>query len=349
MNLEITDAPVSALGLYVTAGLAFLLGLTLPLAVKPLLVKWNMVDIPTARSSHTRPTYRGMGLATALASLFSFGLALALGFIPSDRAVALTIFCGMIASCLLGWLEDVRGVSIVKRFGSQILIGLLVSLAITIILGTAIWWIPLGIFAVAAYINVVNFMDGVNGMSGIHGLVAGGFFAYAGVVNHVPWLAIGGLALAASFLAFLPWNIRTGHNVFLGDAGSYFLGGTLACFAVGAFLSGVYIEYIIAPFLIYLADTGFTLVRRILKGEQWYKPHRTHVYQRLTDYGFTHLASSLTVAAFTLAVGLLSLLALHSDHKGQMLAGFVVMCLLVLYLCLPTLLAKLIRRSTRCD
>ncbi len=45
--------------------LAFVLGALLPFAVRPILHRYNMVDVPNERSSHTAPTYRGMGLATA--------------------------------------------------------------------------------------------------------------------------------------------------------------------------------------------------------------------------------------------------------------------------------------------
>ncbi len=74
---------------------------------------------------------------------------------------------------------------------------------------------------------------------------------------------------------------------FLGDVGSYLLGASIAALAVAGFLSGVYVEYVLSPILVYAADTGYTLLRRIKAGERWYASHREHVYQRLTDVGFT--------------------------------------------------------------
>lgn len=340
MSVEITSDPVAWWTLLVTALISGGLGLYLPKQVKKILVKRNMVDMPTERSSHKIPTYRGMGLATALGAIVAFTVALVSGMIPSDRMVAVAVLIGMVSSCFLGWEEDVRGVRILVRFGAQIVIGLIVTSLITISLGTSFLWIPLGILAVAAYINVVNFMDGVNGISGIHGGVVGAFYAYAGVVTHIPWLAIGGTAVALAYLAFLPWNIRRGHNVFLGDAGSYFLGGAIASMAVGAFLSGVYVEYILSPLLVYLADTGFTLAKRIIRGEQWYKPHRTHIYQQLTDVGMSHVMSALTVAGFTAVITLISILSLPSSSQTQLWSGALVIGLIVLYLLLPTILKK---------
>ena len=228
----------------------------------------------------------------------------------------------------------------------QLLIGLVVSVAITFALHTSIWWIPLGVFAVAAYINVVNFMDGVNGISGLHGLVVGGFYSYAGWISGLPWLVAAGAAVAFAYVAFLPWNIRTGKNVFLGDAGSYFLGGAIASMAVGAFLSGVYVEYILSPVMIYLADTGFTLLRRMARGEQWYKPHRTHVYQRLTDVGLSHVGSSLVVACFTVLISLIAVVALPYETQDALGAGLLVLALVALYLSLPALIRRFSKKNS---
>lgn len=320
--------------------LAFLAGGLLPLAVGPLLHRWNLVDIPTARSSHSSPVYRGMGLATALGAILAFSTCLLVGLIPTDRSIALWVLLGMLASLALGWAEDYRGVSISKRAGLQLGIGLAVTLGITAMLGTSIYWVPLGVLAIAAYINVVNFMDGINGISSLHGGLVGLAYAYAGWANGLPWLLAAGLALAGSLLAFLPWNIRPGKNVFLGDAGSYFLGGAIASMAVGAFLSGVYVEYILAPLLVYLADTGTTLLRRVLKGEQWYKPHRTHTYQRLTDCGLSHLASAGIVSLTTILVTLISVWALPFETQSALGAALLVLLILALYLSLPNLLRR---------
>lgn len=320
-------------------------GLLLPFAVRPLLHRWNLVDIPTARSSHSSPVFRGMGLATALAAVLAYLVALIDGQIFTDRSIALFVLFGMVASGALGWMEDYRGVSIKVRFAAQLLIGAIVTLGMTLMLGTSIFWVPLGVFAIAAYINVVNFMDGINGISGLHGFAVGGAYAYAGWVNQMPWLLAGGAAVAAACLAFLPWNVRTGKNVFLGDAGSYFLGGAIASMAVGAFLSGVYVEYILAPLLVYLTDTGTTLLRRIVRGEQWYKPHRTHAYQRLTDVGFSHLGSATLVTLTTFVVTAVTVLALPFETQNAVWSALLVVLILALYVFLPTMLGKVRQKN----
>ncbi|WP_243635599.1 MraY family glycosyltransferase [Kocuria tytonicola] len=324
--------------------LAFVLSAVLPFAVRPWLTRWGVVDIPTERSSHSRPVLRGMGLAVALSLLATYAAALLLGLIPVDRSIALVVLAMMAGSAGLGWAEDYRGISIGVRLAVQALIGALGTAALVVALGIPAWWWPVGVAATVAYINIANFMDGINGISGLHGGAVGLLYAWAGGVNDMPWLVCAGLALAGAFLGFLPWNLGHG-TVFLGDVGSYVLGGSIAATAIGAFLSGVYVEYLLPPLLIYLADTAVTLVLRIRRGEVWYKPHRQHAYQRLTDVGLSHVQSALLVTAATVLVSVISLYGLRANGTGSALAGLAVVLVVVVYLILPVLLARLTGRS----
>ena len=135
--------------------------------------------------------------------------------------------------------------------------------------------------------NAFNFMDGVNGISGAHALIAGVVYALLGWWQHDGFLVPAGAAVAAGALAFLPWNAGQAR-VFLGDAGSYALGAALAVLAAYALVRGVPVEAVLGPLALYLADTAWTLQRRIRAGERWLEPHRTHIYQRWCDAGWSH-------------------------------------------------------------
>lgn len=317
---------------------ALALSLAMPLAVKPVLRRLGVVDIPTERSSHTRTVIRGMGLAVALAVVVVQLLALLTGAVATDRSIALVVLFGTALAAGLGWAEDIRGLSVRWRLAGQLLIGLVCAGALTAVLGTGVWWWPVCALAVATYINVANFMDGLNGISGMHGFVVGLVYAWAGASNDLAWMIVAGLVVAFAFLGFLPWNFSR-DSVFLGDVGSYLLGGSLIMIAIAAFLSGVYVEYLLPALSVYLADTGWTLLRRIRRGEAWWRPHREHVYQRLTDVGLTHAASSLTVAVFTLVVSLVGLTGLWLHQLPAVVPGLAVLAVLVLYLSLPRLLS----------
>lgn len=327
-------------GLALVFGLsALVLSLVMPLAVKPLLRRLGVVDIPNERSSHTRTVIRGMGLAVAVSLLVPQLAGVLTGAVEVDRSIALIVLGATALAALVGWTEDLRGISVRWRLCWQLAIGALAAGALTAALGTSIWWWPVCAAAVAVYLNVANFMDGVNGISGLHGFTAGLLYAWAGASNDLDWMIIAGLTTAFAFLGFLPWNFSR-DSVFLGDVGSYLLGGALVMIAIAAFLSGVYVEYLLPPLSVYLADTGWTLMRRIRRGDTWWRPHREHVYQRLTDVGFSHLGSAATVAAFTLAVSLISLVGLWLPQAPSLPLGILVLLLLVLYLSLPGLLSR---------
>ena len=330
--------------LVVTAGVTLLASVLLPFAVKPWLVKMGVVDVPSARSSHARTTIRGMGVAVAVATAIGYGAAVLFGAVSVDRSVFGVVLAIIAASAAVGWIEDLRGLSIRGRAAAQLGIGAAGSAALVALTGQSFWWLPLAALAVAAYINIANFMDGVNGISSLHGILAGSAYAVAGALADQPWLTAGGAVLAAAFLGFLPWNLSRG-SVFLGDVGSYLLGASVAALAVAGFLSGVYVEYVLSPILVYVADTGYTLLRRINAGERWYASHREHVYQRLTDVGFSHLQSAGTVAGCTAAVIVLGFIAATASLPEVVLCVAGSLAVLALYLASPDLIGRFRRRQ----
>lgn len=337
--------------------IALILALTLPLVVRPLLARAGVLDVPNARSSHTIPTIRGMGITTAVALSAAVAAAIFLPQSGTARQGALTlvvILAVVLAASTIGWLEDIRGLSVKVRAGSQLLVGGLATAAVAIIDPgqQQLWLIPVGALAVAAYINVANFMDGINGISGMHGLLVGGFYAYAGLVSGHAWLVYVGIAIALAYAGFLPWNLSR-NRVFLGDVGSYLLGASIAVTAMCAFLVGVPVEYVFSPVLIYLTDTFVTFLRRLLAGERWYAAHRQHVYQRLTIVGLSHVQATAVVSAATVLVSLLGVAAVQGGEIVQIAATAAGFAVVLAYLRTPTLfqnhLAKRARRAAAGD
>jgi UDP-N-acetylmuramyl pentapeptide phosphotransferase/UDP-N-acetylglucosamine-1-phosphate transferase len=134
-------------------------------------------------------------------------------------------------------------------------------------------------------------MDGINGITALNAAVAGGWYAWLGNHYALPGLATLGLAVVGSSLGFLPWNAPEAR-IFLGDVGSYALGLLLGGMAVVAWSSGVPLLLCIAPFTFYLVDTAWVLVKRATGHRPLTEAHREHVYQRLVDGGWTHLAAA---------------------------------------------------------
>ena len=292
--------------MYIAPAAVLVVSLGSPLLFKPLLHRMGVVDVPNIRSSHSRPVIRGMGLAPLLATVIGYSILFVGGRGQWALALLITIVSVSVSAALLGLIEDLRGVQVAVRAGVQLAIGFAGAAAIVVLTGAPLWLVPLFAVGVAAYINVANFMDGVDAISGLHAIVVGSTYAILGQVVREQWLLIAGVILALSFAGFLPWNLIRG-GMFLGDVGSYLLGGGIGIIAVAAIARGVPPIAVLGPVLIYLTDAGGTLLRRVLRRERWHEAHRTHVYQRLAMSGLSHVEVSLIVTGASACTGALGL------------------------------------------
>ncbi len=326
--------------------LALVLSILLPYLVRPLLVRLGIMDVPNERSSHERPVLRGLGLAVLIAMGAAGGFAVVAQHTGAgDTRLLLTVVVGSFAAGLLGFAEDLWGLSVGVRSVLLLVIALTSAVAILVLAGPGLplWGaLLLAIYAVlfiSSYINVANFMDGLNGISGFHGVIAGLTFAAAGWFLGLPWLFAAGLVLAAGFGGFLPWNL-TKPGAFLGDVGSYLLGGATAITSFAALVAGVPLLATIGPMVIYFGDVAVTLVKRVRAGRRWDEPHKEHTYQRIQQLGYSHVQASAMTAGATLATSLLGLGSLFTSTAGAIALFGAGLAVLVLYLLLPRLLPR---------
>jgi len=301
----------------------------------PLLRRAAIIDVPGHRSSHTTPTPRGGGIPIAA------GLLVAAGLIGGALA---TVFAFAIAAFgLLGFAEDMRGLTAGRRLIMQGACGTLVALVLVSSLpGSLTVLVPVAAVCavwITGFVNAFNFMDGVNGISGAHALIAGIVYACLGWWRHDGFLIPVGAALAAGALAFLPWNVGQAR-VFLGDAGSYVLGAALAMLAAYAVFLRIPAEAAIGPLLLYVADTAWTLQRRIRAGERWMEAHRTHIYQQWCDAGWSHQQVTTAAAAGTILLSLLGAVSLAGDPALRAGADLAAAGVVLVYLRSPALLAR---------
>lgn len=267
----------------------------------------GVLDHPSGRSSHAQSAVRGAGLLCAVAVVA--GSVCASIVEPTWIWLFLLIAFSGVAATVLGFLEDRIGIPILIRAGGQLIIGMCAAALLCVGVGLSA---PVGVisaFAIASYMNIANFMDGVDMMSVGHAVVVSSTWIVLSVLEAAPaWMIQAGCILMGSFLAFLPWNLRT-PKTFLGDAGSYLLGALISTATVAAIAYGTDPVGVLAPLAIYAADTGSTLGRRVLMGKRWYESHREHVYHQLEDLGDSHLVSTGTVAVFSALCALLGVLA----------------------------------------
>lgn len=321
MSLPVVAAAVAVTTFVVTVVVALLL--------PSLLRRAHMVDAAGDRSSHVLPTPRGGGIAVLLGLVAGTAVASLLQA-PDGVAVWLAATTAVaVGAGLIGLVEDLRGVPPATRAVLQLLVGVAAGLLLVVLDDVSWVWVPVAAVATAAYVNAVNFMDGLNTLTGLHAVVAGLAFAAFGADqasmfgDSTRWLVPAGLAVAATGLGFLPFNGVTGGpaRMFLGDVGSYGLGAALAFLAGAGFLTGLPLEMALAPLVVWFADTSHTLVLRISAGERWYLPHRTHAYQRLTDAGWSHRQVSLAAAGTTLVAVVVAGLVADQALVWRLLGG----------------------------
>jgi Fuc2NAc and GlcNAc transferase len=282
-------------GWWIVVG-ASLVTAVLTAVVRSFTLKRGVLDVPNARSSHSVPTPRGGGVAIAATCLVAWAICWTGGLMPSGLAIAL--IGGGLVIALVGMLDDYRSLTPGLRFSAHALSAC-----------WALYWtgglpplqiggeihdlgIPgeiLGVIAIVWVINLFNFMDGIDGLAASEtAFVAAGGGCFA-------LLASGGgagvpsLVLAAACLGFLVWNWPPAR-IFMGDAGSGFLGFALAVLALGASADAP-----AAPFLwlmlagCFFIDATVTLLRRLLRRARVYQAHREHGYQWLARRWRSHL------------------------------------------------------------
>jgi UDP-N-acetylmuramyl pentapeptide phosphotransferase/UDP-N-acetylglucosamine-1-phosphate transferase len=95
-----------------------------------------------------------------------------------------------------------------------------------------------------------------------------------------------------------------------------------------------------APLALYIGDTGFTLIRRLLGGKPWDEPHRDHAYQLLVQAGWSHQRTVALIAGVTLACAGLSLATWRGNAAFGSVAAASILGLVALYLWLPSLVTQ---------
>jgi UDP-N-acetylmuramyl pentapeptide phosphotransferase/UDP-N-acetylglucosamine-1-phosphate transferase len=168
-------------------------------------------------------------------------------------------------------------------------------------------------------INAYNFMDGIDGMAGGVALSAGLCWIVLSSNVHNPFVFWVALSIAASSLGYLRHNWPPA-KIFMGDVASTFLGYSFAVLPLlSADQSGDALT--IGTLLMWTAilDPGATFIGRLLKRENIYSRHRSHLFQRLVIGGYKQATISSLYIFLTLLAGLLSYEWSHGDQFAPVL------------------------------
>lgn len=262
----------------------------------------SLIDVPNARSSHTQPTPRGGGVAIVVSFLLALPVAMTLGQLDFNAGVALLGSGALVA--IIGFMDDHGHIAARWRLLGHFIAALwalywLSGFPPISLLGMQLDLGWVGVVFAALYLvwmlNLYNFMDGIDGLASVEAcsatLVMCIIYVAAGHVQLVgPALALG-LAVAG----FLYWNFPPAR-IFMGDAGSGFLGITLGALSLQAAWvdSRLFWAWLII-LGVFIVDATLTLIRRLLRGQKVYEAHRTHAYQYASRRFGRHMPVTLSV------------------------------------------------------
>lgn len=274
----------------------------------------RILALPNHRSSHTRATPSGGGLVVAVVCLG--------GYLSAAYLAGVTVSRGYVAGSLvivgISWLDDVRTVSPSVRFLCHTLAAVLLVIDFGAIRYIAVpgmtedWMIgrlaPLiSIIWIVWLINAYNFMDGIDGLAALQAVIAGAGWWIATFSFTAPGIHLFAPVVAAAALGFLVHNWQPAR-IFMGDAGSAFLGFTFAALPILAAWenpdrAGIFVVVAVVVVWFFIFDSVLTFSIRLFNGRKVWTAHREHLYQRLVIAGGTHAGVTLLYGAFTAAVG----------------------------------------------
>lgn len=256
----------------------------------------GLVATPNARSSHTVPTPSGGGVGIVAGG--AVGSVLVLLSAPWPGALLLA---AALLIAAIGFIDDRQPLPAAARLGAQLLlVGTIATIALpggglTTQLGLPLPPVLVTVLAVLAavyWINLFNFMDGIDGLAAsqaIFMLLAAALLAVLGSENAATdpvfwWLP----TLAAACTGFLLLNWPPAR-IFMGDAGSTFLGFMIAVLALTTIsLDWLSLWQWLVLAALFAVDATVTLCRRLMLRERVLEAHRRHAYQRLARRWHSH-------------------------------------------------------------
>ena len=306
----------------------------------------RLVDRPNERSLHDRPVSRAGGIAIfagVAAGLATAALAGSAAFLAAPAPGYGWVLAGALIIAVVSFTDDVRRVSPAVRIVSHLAAAACVVLAglpaeRIVLPGAAL---PLGpsagaiftVLFVAWIVNLYNFMDGMDGFAG--GMTAIGFATLAALCagQGAPGLAAAVLVVAAAALGFLPFNFPPA-KMFMGDLGSTLLGYLCAVAMLWAERSAsVPLWVSVLVFSPFIVDATVTLARRTVAGEQPWRAHRDHFYQRLVRLGWGHRKTVVREYGLMLACACSAAAALRlpPGARGALLGAWVAAYVVIMF------------------
>jgi UDP-GlcNAc:undecaprenyl-phosphate/decaprenyl-phosphate GlcNAc-1-phosphate transferase len=337
-------------------------------AMRGLAPRWGLIDRPGARKVHTTPTPLGGGIAIWLGVLLPFALgSLFLALIHFQRIEAqflpdfvnehleglwlqlprLWILLGAATVLMLLGLADDRfavdwKIRLAVQFGVALICIVTQGWQLTAFIAIPAVTIGLSAIWITGLVNSFNMLDNMDALSGGVAAIAAAMLAAVLLLapdpqTNRPQLFVAGLllVLVGAILGFLFHN-RPPARIFMGDAGSYFIGFTIAVATLLATYAGYHStnrHAVLAPLCVLavpLYDMVTVLYIRLREGRSPFVADKCHFSHRLVDLGFTKVQAVLTIYLTTATCGLGALLLHRVDQTGAIIIVLMIGCVLAI-------------------
>ena len=286
---------------------AFILAMFISIVLIPPLMRsasrLAFVDVPSERKVHAAPIPRIGGLAMVAGAITPILL-----WVPPSREV-LGLLYGVAVILVFGLWDDRSQLDYRMKFGGQIL-------AVCVVVfygGVLIRFVPfcgiepiphaasvaLTIFALLGVTNAINLADGLDGLAAGTTLLSMGAISLLAYLAGDSSLLIIAMAVMGAIIGFLRFNTHPAQ-VFMGDAGSQFLGFVAGVLVIVLTQRSSPILSPAMPLLLLglpLVDTFLVMGQRLLQGKSPFKPDRNHIHHKLLALGLDHYESVVVIYA----------------------------------------------------
>ena len=287
------------LGTYI---ILFLVLLALELIYFRVADKFNIIDKPNERSSHSHIVLRGGGIIFTLSMVVWTLMMIIQGY---SIIMYLPFLLGLLMVAGVSFWDDVHSLPDSLRIIVQIVAYLLMFLSMGIMQWSMWWIIPIVLFFCVGATNIINFMDGINGITAGYGLAM--LLPILLLNNNMEFIEQSYLIIAIiGILVFSIFNLRPKGKAkcFAGDVGSIAI-AFIILFALGKLMLATSDVTYIVFFLLYGVDGTLTIIHRIMLHENLGQAHRKHVFQLMSnELRIGHVTVTMIYTIVQLAISL---------------------------------------------
>ena len=259
---------------YLVYGIIFVILIALELAYFKIADKFNIIDKPNERSSHSTIVLRGGGIIFLLGA---WVWAAFFGLQYPWFLAAVTVIAGV------SFVDDVRSLPDSVRLVAQFAAMAMMFYQLDMLHWDMWWMVILALIVCVGASNVINFMDGINGITGGYAMASLiPLFLLNQKMGFMDGSLIVVVALADVVFCFFNFRPRGKAKCFAGDVGSIGIAYILLFMIGSLVLATGDVTYLIF-LLVYGVDGVLTICHRILLHENLGEAHRKHAYQLMAN------------------------------------------------------------------